>query len=517
MKSMKSLAEQLDRYQVLGHLATGGMAEILLARVVGPSGFERPVVLKRILPHLAREAGFVTMFLDEARIVAQIRHHNVIQVQELVHAGDQLFFVMEYLEGESVAGLMRRLGSRGETLDPALGALVLAEACAGLNAAHELADLDGIQQEIVHRDVSPQNLFVSYQGQIKVLDFGIAKAQGRATRTEAGQVKGKFEYMAPEQCKNEPLDRRCDVFALGVVLYELTTGRRLFKRANPLQVISAICSEPILPPSRLVPDYPPALEAICLRALATERDDRYATAADMRRDLLAYRREVTRDENPTEALSTLMQALFADRIDEKQDLLRKMRTGSDVTHVPAGEVDEDVELPSIVAELTRVATPLAKVPRARRPRLPRALLPALVIVTLGGAAAYARRAPPNEPAAPAASASAPHEPASAPSPAPAMVKAAAEITLHVETQPAGARVLLDNVDRGATPLDVKLPRSASSLPLELRRPGYAPLLQTIVPDSDQRLLLSLHPRPGVAPASTVAPPSSSDGTWKKWN
>ena len=514
---MKSVTERLDRYQVLGHLATGGMAEILLARVVGPSGFERPVVLKRILPHLAREAGFVTMFLDEARIVAQIRHHNVIQVQELVHADDQLFFVMEYLEGESVAGLMRRLGSRGETLDPALGALILAEACAGLHAAHELADLDGIQQEIVHRDVSPQNLFVSYQGQIKVLDFGIARAQGRATRTEAGQVKGKFEYMAPEQVRNEPLDRRCDVFALGIVLYEVTTGRRLFKRASPAQAITAICSEPILPPSRLVADYPPALEAICLRALAAQRDDRYASAADMRRDLLAYQREVTRHENPTEALSVLMQTLFADRIDEKQDLLRKMRSGSDVTHVPAGEVDENVELPSIVADLTRADAPLAKVPPARRPGVARALLPALVIVTLGGAAMYVRRAPPSEPAGPAASGSALPELASAPRAAPSVAPVAAEITLHVETQPAGARVLLDGRDRGVTPLDVKLPRSASSLPLELRRSGYAPLLQTVVPDSDQRLLLSLHPRPGVAPTTAGAPQSSGADTWKKWN
>jgi serine/threonine-protein kinase len=509
---MKSLTEQLGRYQVLGHLATGGMAEILLARVVGPSGFERPVVLKRILPHLAREAGFVTMFLDEARIVAHIRHHNVIQVQELVHSGDQLFFVMEYLEGESVAGLMRRVGLRGSPLDPAIGAHVLAEACAGLHAAHELTDLDGTKQEVVHRDISPQNLFVSYQGQIKVLDFGIAKAQGRDTRTEAGQVKGKFAYMAPEQCKNEPLDRRCDVFALGIVLYELTTGRRLFKRASPVEVITAICSDPILPPSRLLPDYPPALEAICLRALAAKREDRYATAADMRRDLLAYQRSVVRAESPIEALSALMQTLFADRIGEKQDLLRKMRSGSDVTHIPVGEVDENVELPSVVAQLPRLAPARTETPRAARSGLRRALLPALAVVTFGGAVAFASRPPRSEPAPPAPS-SAPPESASAP----AVAEVSAEITLHVETDPAGARVLLDSVDRGAAPLDVKLPRGISSLPLELRAPGYLPLLQTIVPDSDQRLVLSLRPRP-TKPARGGAPaPAATSDPWKKWN
>jgi eukaryotic-like serine/threonine-protein kinase len=513
---MKSVVERLDRYQVLGHLATGGMAEILLARVGGPSGFERPVVLKRILPHLARETGFVTMFLDEARLVAQIRHHNVIQVQELVHAGGELFFVMEYLEGESVAGLMRRLELRGTTIDPVLGAHILAESCAGLHAAHELTDLDGKQQEIVHRDISPQNLFVTYSGQIKVLDFGIAKAQGRDTRTEAGQVKGKFAYMSPEQCRSEPLDRRCDVFALGIVLYELTTGRRLFKRDSPLGVITAICKEPIVPPSRIVADYPPALEAVCLRALAARREDRYETAAEMRRDLLAYQRSAAGADSPTEALALVMQTVFFDRIAEKQDLLRKMRAGSDVTHVPVGEVDENVELPSVVAETRRDAPATGAWPRARSP-FRRALVVVFAIsgATLGGALAFAWRSP-SDTAAPRASstASAALPLAATPSSAPSATPAPAEITLHVETQPAGAHVLLDSVDQGATPLDVKVPRGRSALPLELRRAGYLPLVQPIVPDADQRLVLSLHPRPG---AAVSAPPSATADKWKKWN
>jgi serine/threonine protein kinase len=516
---MKSLVERLDRYQVLGHLATGGMAEILLAKVAGPSGFERPVVLKRILPHLAREAGFVTMFLDEARLVAQIRHHNVIQVQELVHSDGQLFFVMEYLEGESVAGLMRRLELRGKTIDPLLGAYILGEACAGLHAAHELTDLDGNKQEIVHRDISPQNLFVTYPGQIKVLDFGIAKAQGRDTRTEAGQVKGKFAYMSPEQCRSEPLDRRCDVFALGIVLYELTTGRRLFKRDSPLAVINAICKEPIVPPSRIVSDYPPALEAVCLRALAAKREDRYATAAEMRRDLLAYQRSVAHGEGPTEALSLLMQALFSDRIAEKQDLLRKMRSGSDVTHIPVGEVDENVELPSIAVEMRpEVMATDARVENRSGP--PRATVGALAIAAaiLLAVLAFVWRSAPGE-AAPGAStragvSAAPPPVAAAPSASSTASEAPAEITLHIETQPVGAHVLLDNVDRGATPLDVKVRRGSSTLSLELKRPGYLPLVQSIVPDADQRLVLSLRPKRG-GPSS--APAAATADAWKKWN
>jgi serine/threonine-protein kinase len=423
---------------------------------------------------------------------------------------------MEYLEGESVAGLMRRLELRGTTIDPVLGAHVLAEACAGLHAAHELTDLDDKKQEIVHRDISPQNLFVTYSGQIKVLDFGIAKAEGRATRTEAGQVKGKFAYMSPEQCRSEPLDRRCDVFALGIVLYELTTGRRLFKRDSPVGVINAICKEPIVPPSRIAADYPPALEAICARALAARRDDRYPTAADMRRALVAYQRSAAGAEGPTEALAQLMQSLFSDRIAEKQDLLRKMRAGSDVTHVPVGEVDENVELPSVVAE-TRAEAPAASAPTRAPSLLRRAVVAGFAIAgaTLGGALALAWRAPPEAAAPkPTTEVSAALPAAVTASSTPPAPVAPAEITLHVDTQPSGARVLLESLDRGATPLDLKVPRGRSALSLELRRAGYLPLVQPIVPDTDQRLVLSLRPRPS-APAS--APAATAADTWKKWN
>ncbi|HEY6461638.1 MAG TPA: serine/threonine-protein kinase, partial [Polyangiaceae bacterium] len=196
---MKALPDKLGRYQILGELAVGGMAEILLARVVGPSGFERPVVIKRILPHLARQEAFVSMFLDEARIAAGIRHRNVIHVEELAEGPEGLYLVMEYLEGESAAGLMRRIFVRETSLDLALGSYIVAEACAGLHAAHELEDASGQKQHLVHRDVSPHNLFIAYDGRVKVLDFGIAKAADRITRTEAGQLKGKFSYMSPEQ------------------------------------------------------------------------------------------------------------------------------------------------------------------------------------------------------------------------------------------------------------------------------------------------------------------------------
>ncbi len=416
MAGMTGLPARLGRYEILGDLAVGGMAEILLARVVGPSGFERPVVVKRILPHLARQDGFVAMFLDEARIAAGIRHHNVIKVEELHQGDDGLFLVMEYLEGESAAGLMRRLFTRDETLDLGLAAYVVAESCAGLHAAHEMTDAEGTVQHVVHRDVSPQNLFVTYDGQVKVLDFGVAKAADRITRTEVGQLKGKFEYMSPEQCSSRPIDRRSDIFALGIVLYELTTGRKLFKRESPAETVRAICDHGIVPPSRLIEEYPAALEQICLRALEAAPEDRYATALDMRRELLAFLRSQASShalpQEPGEEMSRVMNEIFADRVAEKREILRRVRAGSKVTHVPAGEIDEGVELEQAPepTEVARSATRTdvdVRARAARRSRWRPAVLAGGVVAAaaaLAGGAMFLHRPIASTAAAPATAA-----------------------------------------------------------------------------------------------------------------
>jgi len=266
--------ERIGRHEVLAFLANGGMSEIFLGRE--PSG--QPVVIKRILPHLTRQRGFVTMFLDEARIGSLLHHPNVVEVHELGQVGHDLFMVMELLEGESAAGLVRRLISRRERLGYGLAAHLVAEACAGLQAAHELRDEHGQPLGLVHRDVSPQNVFVTYGGVVKVLDFGIATATHRLTHTATGQLKGKFAYMSPEQCRGEKLDARSDIFSMGVVLHELLTQRRLFARANELLVLKAVCEDPLPRPSRDEPDCPPFLEDICLRALARDPAQRFASA-----------------------------------------------------------------------------------------------------------------------------------------------------------------------------------------------------------------------------------------------
>ncbi|GMV13168.1 MAG: hypothetical protein AMXMBFR56_13920 [Polyangiaceae bacterium] len=341
--------ESIGRYQVVGHLATGGMAEILLGRLRGPSGFERPVVIKRILPHLAEQQRFVDMFLDEARIAAGIQHKNVVQVTDLGHSGQHLYLVMEYLEGENVAALIKRSLAVKRKTSFGLAAYIVAEACSGLHAAHELTDDAGSPLGIVHRDVSPQNVFVTYSGGVKVLDFGVAKAFVRISpETEAGQLKGKVEYMSPEQARGKPLDRRSDIFALGVVLYELVSRRRLFKRDSVLASLEAITKEPILPPSQVAPDCPVSLERVILKALVKDPAGRYATAAEMRRDLLAVTHETLGAADPEQALAGAMQELFRDRATEKREMLRRVRAGEEHPEVPVAEPDESVDIPDLI-------------------------------------------------------------------------------------------------------------------------------------------------------------------------
>jgi serine/threonine-protein kinase len=509
----------IGRYEVVGHLAEGGMAEILLGRLVGPRGFEHPVVIKRILPHLARSKEFVDMFVDEARIVAAIRHPNVVAVHELGRDGDELFLVLEYLEGESVGSLVRRLWTRGEALDHRVAAHIIAQACAGLHAAHELTDEHGVVRDLVHRDVSPQNVFVTYAGDVKVLDFGIAKAAKRHTRTEAGQLKGKFGYMSPEQCHNKPLDRRSDIFALGTLLYELTTSRRLFKRESELDILKAITEQPIARPSTIAADYPPALEAICMRALERRRSARYETAADMRRDLLAAIHTLGVDRLPEEMLAKQMRVAFADRIEEKRELLRRVQSGSGVSHIPVSEADETVDLPGVTGHVGAVGTSSGySAPRETRKSARLGQVGVTVgLVIVGSFALYWARHPSMfRPHAEAASPSAAPVESSLASvaPPPADVGSAAPrktvVIVHIETAPPGATVMVAGRDAGTTPADVSIPQGTAPVSIEIRRDGFEVLSERLIPDVDQRLVMTLHPRPKQRPISTSSAPKPSE-------
>jgi hypothetical protein len=357
-----SSSSDIGRYEIVGQLAKGGMAEILLGRINGPSGFERPVVIKRILPHLAEQPRFVDMFLDEARIAASIQHKNVVQVTDLGHSGEHLYLVMEYLEGENLASLIKRSLTEEQSLPYGLTAYIVAEACAGLHAAHELRGEDGQPLELVHRDVSPQNVLVTYSGEVKLLDFGIAKAVVRVSpETNTGELKGKTEYMSPEQVRGLPLDRRSDVFALGVVLYELTARRRLFKRDSMLATFEAITKDPIPRPSKVARDCPPSLERVVARALERDPAARYSTAAEMRSDLLAVTHDTLGAADATQALAELMQGLFRDRAAQKRELLRRVRAGDQRPSMPEVDTDGAFEVPDLILP----ASPSAPTERGR--------------------------------------------------------------------------------------------------------------------------------------------------------
>ncbi|MEQ8977346.1 MAG: serine/threonine-protein kinase, partial [Deltaproteobacteria bacterium] len=253
---------RFGRYELIEKIATGGMAEIFLARHHALPDFDRLVVVKRLLPALARDATFVSMFLDEARTSAGLNHPNVVQIYDLGVMDDQYFIAMELIEGEDLVEITHRATELEQSIPVAIAARIVADTCKALHHAHEQTGYDGKPLNIVHRDVSPHNVLVTYAGDVKIVDFGIAKARTQTSKTGAGMLKGKYSYMSPEQCMGTSLDRRSDLFSLGVVLYELTTGRRLFHFERSHDILEAITEAPIPPPSQVVRGYPKALEAI---------------------------------------------------------------------------------------------------------------------------------------------------------------------------------------------------------------------------------------------------------------
>ncbi|MDB4982986.1 MAG: Serine/threonine-protein kinase Pkn6, partial [Myxococcales bacterium] len=263
------------------------MAEVYLALSGELSGFRTLVVVKRILPHLASNNDFIRMFLDEARIAALLDHPNVVRIIEVGHERDEYFLVMELVQGKPLSAIVRKAAKEGSPLTPALAAYVIAQAANGLGYAHDLVDADGRPLGVVHRDVSPQNILVSFEGAVKMIDFGIARALGRVSQTNPGGLKGKIEYMSPEQASSEEVDRRADVFALGVVLWEAITGKHLFRRETELATMRAIVDEPIPPVSDVTP-IAPELDAIVTRALQKRREDRFQSAQEMALALERY-------------------------------------------------------------------------------------------------------------------------------------------------------------------------------------------------------------------------------------
>ncbi|MDQ3036368.1 MAG: serine/threonine protein kinase, partial [Myxococcota bacterium] len=309
---MLAAGKTLGQYEVLAKLRGGGMATLFLARRVGAAGFRRHVAIKVVHEHLASDASFVRMFVDEALLQARIHHPNVVHVEEFGEDDGQHFLVMEYVHGCSLAQLMTALAKRDRRLTPEMATSIAIHVAAGLHAAHELRDEAGQLLGVVHRDVSPQNVLLAYEGHVKLIDFGVAKAKNRESTT-GGSLKGKLRYMAPEQAFGRGVDRRSDVYAIGIVLWEMLTLRKLFSAEEDLALLDMVRDPQIEPPSRFAHGISPALDAVVLKALAKNADDRYQTAQDFRRALAGAVPEAMLLDAPH--LAELLAAVMAEVID----------------------------------------------------------------------------------------------------------------------------------------------------------------------------------------------------------
>ncbi len=276
---------RIGKYRLVSLLASGGMGEVFLARMEGPAGFARTVVIKRILPHLAREPTFVQMFLDEARVAAQLTHPNIVQVIELGEHEGTWFMAMEYVHGKSTRSLRQGLAARGEHVPPIVVARIMSQALTGLHYAHTAVSELGAPLNVIHRDVSPDNVMVAFSGAVKVLDFGIAKAADVLHTTRTGTVKGKYAYMSPEQLLAEPLDRRADIYAAGVVIFELLAGKRPYTAPSEAALVRRILDAPMPALVEAAPHVPADLAAIVAKAMQKDRELRHPSAEAFAADL----------------------------------------------------------------------------------------------------------------------------------------------------------------------------------------------------------------------------------------
>ncbi|HYH98705.1 serine/threonine-protein kinase [Hyalangium sp.] len=482
----------VGRYSLLARLAIGGMAEIWLARQAGPKGFEKFVVIKRILDGLGTDPEFVGMFLDEARIAAQLNHPHIVQIFDLGEEAGAFYIAMEYLPGENLAAIARAGSRQGKALPIPLAVRIIANAAEGLAYAHAKTGADGVLLGIVHRDVSPQNILVTYDGLVKVVDFGIAKAASRESQTMAGQVKGKTAYMSPEQARGQTLDARSDIFALGIILFELVTGSRLFQFPDPLTALKVVASDDPIPLAHeRSPDVPEALSRIIARALARDPAQRYPTARHFQNALEEWLR--TQQDVPGSAeLGQYMSERFSARIQERARLLDAARSGEltpNSTRRAARSSTGD-SMPGSPLPVEEETT-LEQAWR-RRSWLPLAGAAVLLILVGAGAVLALLPGASVEPPVP--------PPVSAPvAPAPPV--------LTIETDPPGALIRVDGKEAGRSPLTLhSLPLGEHSVSATLEgRKSAERQVKLDNPGERAMVVLALAPEPVLPPTPDPQP------------
>jgi eukaryotic-like serine/threonine-protein kinase len=307
------MAQMFGKYRLLKRIAVGGMAEIFVARREGMEGFQKTIVIKRIRPHLSEQSAFVNMFLNEAKLAAELNHSNIAQIFDLGRIGKSYFIAMEYINGHDMRAIVPKAEKQGISFPLEYSFKIVREACEGLYYAHRKADEQGQPLNIVHRDVTPENIMVSFDGEVKVLDFGIAKAENLVSETRAGEIKGKLGYLSPEQITGKPVDHRSDLFSLGTVLYEWSTSHKLFTGRSDVDVLRAVIEGKIYPPSYFKEDVPEAAEAIIMKALNRNREERYQTAWELQYDIDQF--FMQHQFTPTNIhLSNFLKQIFADEL-----------------------------------------------------------------------------------------------------------------------------------------------------------------------------------------------------------
>ena len=484
------------KYRLTQKIGSGGMAEVFRATGEGPEGFERAFVVKRILPRLSEAPEFVGMFVDEAKISARLLHPNIVQVFEFAYQEGGYYIVMEPVDGVDMGFLLRKLERRGAVAPAAFAAEVGRQACRGLGFAHGLTSPDGKPYGIVHRDVTPPNIMVAWNGAVKILDFGIARAvqQLRTSQTEAGIVKGKMSYVAPELLQGQPADARSDLFSLGVVLHELLSGRRLFVGDNDLETLKLVSEMPVPRPSSRNPEVKPALDEVILRALARDPAKRYQSADEMSQDL---ERLVLRKRYAASSFAKQVRAL----VPETES---GVEAGVPV-ELEFGQRDSS----AVIAEGTRRVAPPPP-PRAAAPAaapalvgsLVRALrdtraswLPALLptAATLVLAVIVLRHGGPTPqmPAVPPPAARTPASVAAGSTTPVLSLTASSTAEISIDSHPQGALVTTaptpDGRARplGETPFVFRLPRGESPVTLLVSKRGFAPVSFKVVPNHDK--------------------------------
>jgi len=471
--------ELFGKYILLERIAVGGMGEILLAKG-GREGYQRYFAIKRIIAHQDGSTELVQQLMQEAKLALGLVHPNIAQIFELGELRGTFFLVMEYVEGLSLAGLLSRsLGAR-EPMAPGDAVSIAVQICRALEYAHNKADTDGSRLGIIHRDVSPQNVLIDHSGLVKLIDFGIAKAATAAHKTEVGLIKGKVAYMAPEQARGEPLDKRADLFSAGVLLYEMLTYERFYADTEPMAMLVAAqkCQHA---PVSIDAGVPESVVPVLETALAPKRDDRYKSAAVMERALAEALADLDPSYTP-HRLSEFVQKLDSD----KEDRAARFRTYTDISASSLATRNVSVPPPSpSQAPTENIATPGGKtihlVDEVKEPRRKPWLLPMVAVLTVGivtaGAWAAWRSMQPTDVIEPR-------------DPRPA-VDAPAVRSIIVKTEPAGAEVMIDDQPRGTTPLIVEDVPTDRAVHIRVAKKGYEPVERTLEPGDAAAVELTL--------------------------